>query len=165
MLLEPGVCRKYSQHARSPASVQLVLPACSKSCEHAEVQPACTKSSQHAQSPANMHRVQPACTESSQHAESPASMNGAQEARFRSGLLTARVSGSGFRIRCLCAAKVAVLAQDATFHGIPPRPVSGHPTDRRSSFPAGHGPSTKLVGLPPEKRAASVRYSDKEDQT
>ena len=67
MLLEPGVCRKYSQHARSPASVQLVLPACSKSCEHAEVQPACTKSSQHAQSPASMHRVQPACRKSSKH--------------------------------------------------------------------------------------------------
>ena len=66
-----------------------------------KVQPACTKSSQHAQSPANTHIVQPACTESSQHAESPASMNGIQEARFRSGLLTARVSGSGFRTMSL----------------------------------------------------------------
>jgi hypothetical protein len=112
-----------------------------------------------------MHRVQRVC-KSSQHAESPASMNSIQESRFRSGLLTARVSSSGFRIRCLCGRKRGgTRARSYIFKASPPRPVSGHPMDRRSSCPAGHGPSIKTCRHAVVKRAASVRYSVKEDQT
>jgi len=112
-----------------------------------KVQPACTKSSQHAQSPASMHRVQPACRKSSKHE------------RRTGGQVQVRIVDSTsqwFRVPydVFAQQKWRYSRKMLHFKASPPRPVSGHPTDRRSSFPAGHGPSTKLVGMPPAKKSS-----------
>jgi hypothetical protein len=100
---EPKACRKSSEHAESPA----------RRAESAKNPASMQKvQCQHARSPASVQLVQPACRKSGQHAESVASIRKVQQAwtaytdsRFRSGLLTALVSVSEFRMRCLCGRK------------------------------------------------------------
>ena len=102
-----------------------------------KVQPACTKSSQHAQSPASMHRVQPACRKSSKHE------------RRTGGQVQVRIVDSTsqwFRVPydVFAQKKWRYSHKMLDFKASPPRPVSGHPTDRRSSFPPGTGQARNL---------------------
>jgi len=105
------------------------------------------KCSQHTQSPASMHR---ACTKSSKHERHT---GGQVQVRIADSTsqwfrvpytMSLRSKSGGTRARCYISRHP---------HRGRSR-ISGHPMDRRSSFPAGHGPITKLVGMPPEKKSS-----------